>query len=248
MAQNQNSDDQGQGGLIAGRPTLPVIGGLVAVVVVGIVLVVVAMGGGGKSQPSGDLAGLAADDVVPTPVATLDLNRPTAVPNVNPNLNAVGNSDRMIIPKIGVTAPLSYKPVGLDGEPPVPDGADDIAYHDFTAWPGLGGAPGKGGNAIFSGHVDSGRSACKNGSVPPPCTAVLWDLKQIVPGDQIEVQISGVSYKYTVTAAESVNAKTAAWEQIYATTKETTLTIITCAGNFSGGEYDKRFIVTAKLI
>jgi hypothetical protein len=248
MAQNQNPDDTGQGGMMAGRPTPMIIGGLVAVVVVGIILVIVAMGGGGggNKKAQSDLAGLANDEG-PTPVATLDLGRATVAPSVNQNLNALGAADRMIIQKIGVNAPLSYKPVGADGEPPVPNGPDDIAYYDFTQWPGLGGGPGKGGNAVFAGHVDSGRVACQNGAVPPPCTAVLWDLKKIVPGDQIELQVSGVSYKYTVTAAESINAKTAAWDQIYAATKETTLTIITCAGNFSGGEYDKRIVVTAKL-
>lgn len=250
MAQNQNPEEEGQGGLgglLAGRPTLPIIGGLVAIVVVGIILVVVAMGGGGdKTAGDSELAGLAND--LPTPAATIDLSRPTVVSNVNPNLNALGPADRIVISKIGINAPLSLKAVGLDGAPPDPNGPDDVAYYDFTAWPGLGGGPGKGGNTVLAGHVDSGRKACNNGSVPPPCTAVFWDLRKIAPGDTIEMQVSGVSYTYKVVGADTVNATTASWEAIYATSTEPMLTLITCGGDFSGGEYDKRTVITAHLI
>jgi hypothetical protein len=209
----------------------------------------VAIGGGGdkKSNDDSALAGLANDDL-PTPAATIDLNRPTVVSNANPNLNAVGANDRISIGKIDVNAPISYKPVGADGLPPDPDGPDDLAYYDFTAWPGLGGAPGKGGNAVFAGHVDSGKKACKNGTVPPPCTAVLWDLRKVAPGDEIQIQFAGVTYKYQVIGADTVNASTADWAAIYATSKDPMITIITCGGDFSSGEYNKRSVITAKLI
>ena len=59
---------------------------------------------------------------------------------------------------------------------PNPNGSDDVAYYNFSAWPGKGGAPGQGGNSVFAGHVDSGRAPCKNGTVPPPCEAVFWDI------------------------------------------------------------------------
>src|SRR3990170_458030 len=91
--------------------------------------------GNGGSQES-ELAGLATD--VPTPVATIDPNRETLSPNVNPNLPNLGAGDRIVIAKIGVDAPLTYKPVVPDPNggttyPPNPDGADDVAYYDFSA-------------------------------------------------------------------------------------------------------------------
>src|SRR3990172_4437180 len=80
-------------------------------------------GNGGSQEP--ELAGLATD--VPTPVATIDPNRETLSPNVNPNLPNLGAGDRIVIAKIGVDAPLTYKPVVPDPNggttyPPNPDG------------------------------------------------------------------------------------------------------------------------------
>src|SRR3989304_2842744 len=66
-----------------------------------------------------------------------------------------GAGGRIVIAKIGVDAPLTYKPVVPDPNggttyPPNPDGADDVAYYDFSAYPGLGGGPGIGGNSVFA--------------------------------------------------------------------------------------------------
>ena len=118
---------------------------------------------------------------------------------------------------------------------PNPDTPDDVAYYDFSAWPGLGGAPGRGGNAVFSGHVDSGRAACKNGTVAPPCEAVFWELRNLSTGDEIQIRISGETFNYRVVTRENVSAVDGAWDQIVASTAEETLTIITC-----GGEFDRR--------
>ena len=69
--------------LFAGRPALPILGGLAAVVIAGVILVIVALGSGGSSNDSQNHAGLAADEGL-TPVATIDLARATAQPAVNP--------------------------------------------------------------------------------------------------------------------------------------------------------------------
>ena len=75
-----------------------------------------------------------------------------------------------------------------------PDGPDDVAYYNFSAWPGKGGAPGLGGNAVFAGHVDSGTKACNNGAVPPPCQAVFWDISALRLGDEVQVHVDGVIF------------------------------------------------------
>jgi len=237
------------------RPPIAIIGALLAVVVIGIIVAVIALGGGGSSKKGGGNggdteplhAGLKTDADQPTPEATIDLTRPTPTAIVDQNLTAVAPGDRFIISKFGVNAPLSYKVVGPDGQMPNPDGPDDVAYYNFSAWPGKGGAPGKGGNAVFAGHVDSGSKACKGGTKPPPCEAVLWDLNQLKVGDEIEIQLSGVSYKYSVTSNQPVSANNAPWDTIVGSTAQESITIITCGGDFNRDthEYNNRQVVTA---
>ncbi|MPZ50402.1 MAG: sortase [Dehalococcoidia bacterium] len=231
---------------------LPLIGALGGVVVIGLILVVVALGGGGGGDGGGEddpeHAGLASTVVQPTIEATIDLARATVDSITNPT--SVSEGDRMVISKFGVEAPLTLKTVGLDGVMPNPNGPDDVVIYDFSAWPGKGGAPGKGGNIIFSGHVDSGRVACKDGSVPPPCQAVFWDINGLRIDDEIEIQMSGESHKYRVTTNEPVNAATGPWDQIVSATAEESITLITCGGDFNRDtrEYNSRQVVTAVRI
>jgi hypothetical protein len=223
------------------RRALPILGGVAALIVLVIVVVLVVSGGGGDNNSLH--AGLATAE--PPAEATIDLNRQVIAEAKNLNLSQLGPDDRFMIPKIAVDAPLTLKTVGSDGQMPDPDGPDDIAYYDFSAWAGLGGAPGVGGNGVFAGHIDSGRKACKNGTKKPPCEAVLWDMPRLKPGDEIQVRISGQTYKYQVKTNESVNASSAAWDQIVSSTVEDTITVITCIGEFKAGEYNKRQVITA---
>jgi LPXTG-site transpeptidase (sortase) family protein len=98
---------------------------------------------------------------------------------------------------------------------------------------------------VFAGHVDSGYKPCRNGTVKAPCAAVLYSLKTLKGGDEIEVRMAGESYLYQVTTNESINAATGPWDQIVASTPQETITIITCGGTFRAGEYNNRQVVTA---
>jgi LPXTG-site transpeptidase (sortase) family protein len=262
--------DNGSGGpnnnlfdkIRSGQLPLPLIGGLATAIVVGIIIVAVALGSGGSNDnntatTSGSSGGRPASAASPTSIsgglqtsqptteATIDLARETAEA---PNLTQLTSGDRIIISKIGVNAPLTYRKVDLDGVMPNPDGPDDVAYYDFSSWPGKGGAPGQGGNSIFAGHVDSGTKACDNGSKPPPCTAVLWDLNQLHIGDEIDVQINGKMIKYKVTSNQPINANSGPWDQIVSATATESLTIITCGGDFNRDthEYNNRQVLTAQ--
>jgi LPXTG-site transpeptidase (sortase) family protein len=229
----------------------------VLVVAIAAVLIVVATSGGGgngggqqavsPTRAPASSGGLATD-AIPTVEATIDLNRPTSV--AAENLTAVGASDKVVISRLGINQALAYHKVGLDGVMPDPTTPDEVAYYDFSAWPGLGGAPGKGGNTVISGHVDSGTKACKNGTVPPPCTAVFWELRNLRIGDEIEMQIAGTTYKYRVQSNEPVSAKDDRWGQIVSSTQQESLTIITCGGQFNPAtrEYDLRTVVTAMRV
>ena len=238
----------------SGQLSMPLIGGIAAVVVVGVILVVVALGGGGgegsgsgDSGPEADLAGLKTAQ--PTPEATIDLARPTAAAG---HLEGVGAGDRLVIKRFNIEAPLTYRKVPPTGVMPNPEGPDDVAYYDFSNFDNLGGGPGLGGNAVFAGHVDSGSKACKNGTVAPPCTAVLWDLNDVRVGDEIEVHIDGKVFTYKVTSNQPVpaSANDGTWDRIVTSTAKESLTIITCGGDFNRAtrEYTNRQVVTAERV
>src|SRR5687767_6672547 len=117
MAQDNHSG----GGLLHSIKSapFPVIGGLAALVVIGIIFVAVALSGGGDGDGDGNTAagatptassgGLQTSE--PTVEATIDPARPTAA--AAENLTSVGPGDRLVIPKFGVDAPLTYRSVGL---------------------------------------------------------------------------------------------------------------------------------------
>lgn len=247
-----------RGGGILNKAPLPVIGGLAALLVIGIIVVGVALSSGGGDDDSSAVGSTGNNIATPTSVSGgLQTSQPTAVATADlaqptteaPNLTAIPDGSRFVIPIINVDAPLTYRAVGPDGVMPNPAGPDDIAYYDFSAWPGKGGQPGE-GNIVFSGHVDSGHVACNNGTVPPPCEAVLWNLNNLNLGDELHVIMDGTRYKYAVTSNEPVHAATGPWDQIVTSTATPTLTIITCGGDFNRetGEYDHRQVVKAEFI
>jgi LPXTG-site transpeptidase (sortase) family protein len=255
-APNQNPQPSLIDSIRSGQLSLPLIGGIAAVIVVGVILVVIAVGGGGGegSSSDGDSAdadhgGLQTDQ--PTPEATIDLARPTTTAEVG-HLDSVAAQDRFVIQKFNVSAPLTYRKVPPTGVMPNPDGPDDVAYYDFSGFDSLGGAPGRGGNAIFAGHVDSGQKACKNGTVPPPCQAVLWDLNDLALGDEIELHVGGEVFKYKVTSNQPISASLndGTWDRIVTSTAKESITIITCGGDFNREtrEYTNRQVVTAERI
>jgi len=245
------------------RPPVPLIVGLVAAIVIGLGAAVLAFGsGGGSDSPSNTdaprLANGAGPDVAatqppeaPTPEPTPLPPPPTPEPEPTavPQLTTLGSGDRLSIPRFGINAPLTYKSVGPNGQMPDPDGSDDVAYYNFANFPGFGGAPGRGGNAVFAGHVDSGSKRCDYGKTPPPCAAVLWNLSKVSTGDEISVQISGTVYTYRVTSATSVS-ETADWQPIVSATAKESITIITCGGSFNARthSYDSRQVVKAERV
>ncbi|HXH21389.1 MAG TPA: class F sortase [Dehalococcoidia bacterium] len=239
------------------KGALPIAGGFAVIAAIGVLFVSLASGGNGSGvtgpdhPDDGASGGLAASTPLATPEATIDLNKPTPVATRDPNAPMPGASsgDRLIIAKFGVNAPLTYKVVGPDGVMPNPNGPDDVAFYDFKNHEGLGGVPGF-GNVVLAGHVDSGRVACKNGTVPPPCQAVFWDIGKFRVGDEIELVVAGRSYKYRVTSNESVHAASGDWTRIVSSTAQETITLITCGGDFNPvtREYSHRQVVTGVRI
>lgn len=158
---------------------------------------------------------------------------PTLVPR--PPLAAVSQAlpARIIIPGIGVDAPISVKGIGQDGVMEPPDGPEDVAWYSFT------GTPGSMGNAVFSAHVDYRNYG-------PAVFAKLRDLKK---GDLVEVRLAdATTYRYQVVLSVSYPAATAPLEEIVGATSREMITLITCTGTFdeASRQYSHRLVVRAE--
>lgn len=178
------------------------------------------------------------------------MKTPAGAASVSKNSGAdKASGDRLIIRDINVDAPLVSKGVDKTGKMPEPDGTDEVVFYNFKSLTGYGGTPGKGGNSVFGGHVDSGSKPCHGGTIPPPCPAVFWDLSKLKIGSEIIVRTGGASHSYRVRSAESVSERSN-WSSILASTPKETITIITCDGDFNQNTrtYDRRLVVKAVRI
>ncbi len=157
--------------------------------------------------------------------------------------SATATGLRLVIPKIGVNAPVNVRIVPPDGSMGIPNGKDDVIWYDFQNFGGMGGFPGimgfGGSNAVFSGHVD----------YHPHYTAVFWYLSELTQGDEIWVQLLDGSYlRYTVDWTQWMGDADS-FTQYALKDGGDHLTIITCGGTFdpTTRNYDHRFVVRASL-
>ncbi|MXZ47049.1 MAG: class F sortase [Chloroflexi bacterium] len=155
---------------------------------------------------------------------------------------------RLRIPVLGVDAAVGRRYV--DAKMPNPTGPGDVVWYDFSEWDGLGGVPGGGGNAVFSGHVDYNlqipwAEAHYRGE------GVFYALNLLSPGDVIEVEVGGKVMQYTVkwTRQVEANGPDNVWLPILSgDVSVDSITLITCGGEFDVATktYRDRFIVRAE--
>lgn len=137
---------------------------------------------------------------------------------------------RLKIERIGIDAPFVTLGLTAQREMDSPKRHDQVGWYDFMTKPGLGG------HAVVSGHVDYV-------NVGP---AVFWNLRKLQPGDRVEIDLEdGTVLVYEVSAARLYPLAQVPMEEILAPTGVESLTLITCGGSFSAGEYDSRLIVRA---
>ena len=143
--------------------------------------------------------------------------------------------ERLVVPSIGVDAPVVV--VGLDEEGGMvsPDGPDPVGWYTFSP------TPGQPGNTVLSGHRDWRTGV----------TGVFWRLGELVPGDRISVVLAdGNEVAYEVVLSVLVGPDDMTIEEIVGQTPEEIITLITCEGVFDAEtkEYDKRRVVWANRV
>ncbi|MBE3558200.1 MAG: class F sortase [Ktedonobacteraceae bacterium] len=126
---------------------------------------------------------------------------------------------RLLIPAIGVDAPV--EPVGI-----LPDGS--MAVPTRNQWTGVGWFaggtyPGEWGSAVLDGHLD------RPGGAP----AVFWNLHRLQIGDEVQVvESDGSTLRFRVRDVQKYMPQAAPLKKIFADTSGVYLNLITCAGQW----------------
>jgi sortase (surface protein transpeptidase) len=171
-------------------------------------------------------------------LSRLDPNAPAPVPTL-PAAPAMMPSSptRVIIPKIGVNAPVTSVGLDKDGAIQVPP----VNKHNLIGWYRHGPTPGEAGPAVMLGHKDTTNRS-----------AVFSRLHELRNGDTIEVaRMDGTVAIFTVGGVEQAGKTTFPTNRVYGSSNGAVpeLRLITCAGTYNRniGHYTDNIIVYAVM-
>ena len=159
--------------------------------------------------------------------------RPVPKPKPKP-WKQMPHPTRIVIPAIGVNAPVIKLGRNSDGTAEVPSNFAD------TGWFEPGPEPGELGAAVILGHVDS-----KSGP------GVFYRLPALRRGDRIRVVLkNGKTLQFVVTGLMEAPKNRFPTKLVYRKTPRSTLRLVTCGGAFdtSSGHYLDNYIVFAWLV
>ena len=138
---------------------------------------------------------------------------------------------RVLIPSIGVNAPVVKLGLDRHGALEAPKGFAE------TGWWSGGARPGERGPAVIAGHVDS-----KTGP------AVFYKLGRLRPGARVTVRLrDGRNVRFRVQRVRHYRKNRFPTKQVYGATRRPTLRLITCSGTFdrASGHYLDNTVVYA---
>jgi hypothetical protein len=141
---------------------------------------------------------------------------------------------RIVIPAIGMSAPLIRLGLNKDGTAEVPKGFADAGWFEPGPEPGVRGA------AVILGHVDS-----KSGP------GVFYRLPALRRGDRIKIVLGNrKSLQFVVTGMIEAPKNRFPTKLVYRKTPGPTLRLVTCGGAFNTatGHYVDNYIVFAWLV
>lgn len=138
---------------------------------------------------------------------------------------------RLTISSIGVNTTvesLGQTPTGLIEVP---------KSYGVAGWYNKSSVPGKSGPAVLVGHYTGGNNG------------VFDNLRNLKNGDLITTTNGkGQSITYKVTAMTEYDREKVPMAEIFKSSKESRLEIITCAGKWQANNYNKRLVVTAEIV
>jgi hypothetical protein len=181
--------------------------------------------GGGSDDPTARPAGAqsSASSAEASGPLTIEAVEPSAPVELPP-------PDRIRITSIGVDSALETLDIDAAGALHAPK---DYAK---AGWFGKGPAPGDIGPAVIAGHVDSQTGP-----------AVFYQLRDLKPGDLVEVSRGGQWIGFRVTASERYPKDQFPTAKVYSPTPVPELRLITCGGTFdrSRRSYEDNIVVYA---
>jgi sortase (surface protein transpeptidase) len=138
------------------------------------------------------------------------------------------------IPSLKLEAPVAAVGTTKSGDMAAPREASTVGWYKFGAIPGVPG------NAVLAGHLDvHGKPA------------VFWDLQKLQKNDKIEIEdTQGQKAQFVVSSSQRFTSENAPLEQIFGTTSQVRLNLITCAGSWQRNQrdYSHRLVVFATLL
>lgn len=152
-----------------------------------------------------------------TPIISRNSFTPVSKPGALPG------PQRLVIPLIGVDAPIETVDIASNGDLATP------AKNPWTdtGWYVGGPRPGERGSAVIDGHLN------RPGNYP----AVFWRLHELKIGDEVRVVTSaGKILRFRVTAVEYYEPQKAPLQLIFANNSGKYLNLITCAGDWLPSE------------
>lgn len=150
------------------------------------------------------------------------------------DVQSAGRPTRIRIPEIDVAAGIVRLGLNPDETVQVPQNPDKVG------WYGLGPVPGGRGSAVLLGHRDS-----KHGR------AVFFRLRELKPGDRIDVVSDEAVSRFAVTRVVSYANEDFPTEKVYASRgSRPTLSLVTCGGTYdeAAGGYQSNVIVYTKYL
>lgn len=166
---------------------------------------------------------------------------PTPIPFA-PAGSLAGSTEpvHLLIPAIQVDSQIV--PTGTDnkGAMLTPEGPIQDPVWSEAFWWRFGALPGQVGNSVIAGHLD------KVGGSP----AIFWKLQDLHVGDSVSViDASGRTLKFTVTQTVTYpdSSDPAILNKVFGPSTTSNLNLITCSGDWTGTEYNKRLVVYTTL-
>ncbi len=141
----------------------------------------------------------------------------------------------LIIPAIGVEAPVEQVGKKADGSMDTPKKLSDVAWYE------PGQKPGEPGNAVFAGHVNNALGLA----------GVFKELSKLKEGDRIEVEgAGGERLVYEIESVSEYFLDNAPISDIFTNRGPSKIALITCQGSWDASTrtYDKRLVVVAHLL
>jgi hypothetical protein len=144
---------------------------------------------------------------------------PTVLSTSHSASRGIADPVRLLIPVIGVNAPVESLGILPDGSMAIP------TRNPWTdaGWYNAGPRPGERGSAVMDGHLDR----------PGGSPAVFWRLRDLHAGDKVMVvDAHGKTLHFHVTRITFYSAGTVPFQEIFGDPGGIYLNLITCAGDW----------------